>query len=123
MTTHRRAAQVFLCILMWCMALSLTILTSITMCGREAPGLELVAVSVAMLFTLPFVRDSMPYVPDVGIVIDLLGFFWCLALIALCTIVLLSSIVAQHVREFVHLQQQHLQQMQHEAQQYGARGV
>jgi hypothetical protein len=55
-----------------------------TILGRELP-VQLPAIGVSMLFTLPAFRRSMPEIPDIGCAIDFLYFIWCEIIVAVCT--------------------------------------
>ena len=59
------------------------------------------ALSVALLFALPFVRDVQPDVPKVGIVIDITGYFFNMICVALATVISLVSVCRRFVRKLV----------------------
>lgn len=75
--------------------------------------------AATLLFALPAVRAVQPGVPDVGAVIDIVGFFWNMALLALTSCWLLAAIyvrrreVQQHQQEEQERRQQQEQQQQH----------
>jgi hypothetical protein len=81
--------SIFTAVLQWSLAIAILILTLafIFIPGGEAPPLP---VYVTMLFALPAVRMTQPGVPPIGCTMDLIAFFWCMAIIAISTIVSLA---------------------------------
>ncbi|KAI9293633.1 hypothetical protein K502DRAFT_293437 [Neoconidiobolus thromboides FSU 785] len=77
--------SIFLILVMWGLTISLSIVTfDIIFHRREVPP-PILAIGTSMLFALPALRGSQPGVPFLGCLSDISGFFWCLALIALCS--------------------------------------
>jgi len=96
-TTRVFAAIIFL--LMWFLSLSIFVAAmSVWFRGKNAE-LPLVAISTALLFALPNIRNSQPGVPSpVGTTEDMVGFFWNILLVAISAISLLVKWVLQNKR-------------------------
>ena len=51
---------------------------------KKFDNFALVAVSVALMFALPSIRNTMPAAPAFGAVIDFASFFWTMLVAILC---------------------------------------
>ncbi|KAJ1977581.1 hypothetical protein H4R33_006185 [Dimargaris cristalligena] len=79
----------FLLTVMWLLSLTMVILVYQTVFNnREIPP-QLLTFGTVLLFAFPALRNSLPGVPQVGCLADMLGFFWPLLLVALCTCAIL----------------------------------
>jgi len=96
-TTRLFSAIIF--ILMWLLSLSVfTAAMSIWFREKNAE-LPLVAISTALLFALPNIRNSQPGVPTVvGTTEDMVGFFWNLVLVGTSAVSLLIKYILQNKR-------------------------
>jgi hypothetical protein len=91
--------SLFCAVLLWSLALAILVLTLsfIFFPGSESPP---VPVYVAMLFALPAVRQTQPGVPPIGAMIDLISFFWCMGLIAICTITVIGITIVKKWKSY-----------------------
>jgi len=96
-TTRLFAAIIFL--LMWFLSLSIFVAAMSVWFRGKNTELPLVAISTALLFALPNIRNSQPGVPSpVGTTEDMVGFFWNILLVAISAISLLVKWVLQNKR-------------------------
>jgi len=96
-TTRLFAAIIFL--LMWFLSLSIFIAAMSVWFRGKNTELPLVAISTALLFALPNIRNSQPGVPSpVGTTEDMVGFFWNILLVAISAISLLIKWILQNKR-------------------------
>jgi len=68
--------------------------------GRRRIPADLFAVPITALFALPTVRQAMPSSPEFGSILDYSGIILNLALLAICSVALLLSVIARDAREF-----------------------
>ncbi len=87
---HRTALAIFFCIfaivIMWAFAIVMVILTLQYAVHKRQIEPPILTASVALLFALPALRNVQPGVPPIGCSSDLLGFFWDMTIIAICTV-------------------------------------
>jgi len=96
-TTRLFAAIIFL--LMWFLSLSIFVAAMSVWFRGKNTELPLVAISTALLFALPNIRNSQPGVPSpVGTTGDMVGFFWNILLVATSAISLLIKWILQNKR-------------------------
>jgi len=96
-TSRTFAAIVFL--LMWFLSLSIFIAAMSVWFRGKNTELPLVAISTALLFALPNIRNSQPGVPStVGTTEDMVGFLWNILLVSISAISLLIKWVLQNKR-------------------------
>ncbi|KAL1923279.1 uncharacterized protein VTP21DRAFT_8259 [Calcarisporiella thermophila] len=100
-TTFVKGFSIFVVVLMWLITLlTASVSYQIFLYGRKA-SLGDVAVPSTLLFALPSVRLTMPGIPtDVGQYIDVLGFIWNIAILALCVIISFVGWMFRHKNEF-----------------------
>lgn len=88
--------SVLLTVLMWVIALSIVALTLsflfIPGSGADLPPLP---AFVGLLFALPSVRNTQPNSPPIGALMDVVGFFWSMALVGVCTITLILTMTSR----------------------------
>ncbi|KAG2429514.1 hypothetical protein HXX76_010749 [Chlamydomonas incerta] len=63
--------------------------------ATAAVGYDAPAYAAAMLFALPTVRQMLPGVPDMGAMVDICGFYWNMAILALVCCMFVARIYAQ----------------------------
>ncbi|KAJ9054004.1 hypothetical protein DSO57_1019017 [Entomophthora muscae] len=69
--------SVFVVFLMWALSLAvLSMAISITVFSPARPGAPYLGLSLTCLFALPNLRSTQPGVPPLGILIDVIGYFW-----------------------------------------------
>jgi len=96
-TTRLFSAISFL--LMWFLSLSVFIATVTVWFREKNTEVPLIAISTALLFALPNIRNSQPGVPTiVGTTEDMVGFFWNLVLVGASAVALLAKYVQQNKR-------------------------
>jgi hypothetical protein len=84
-------------ILMWLLSLSIFIAAMSVWFRGKNTELPLVAISTALLFALPNIRNSQPGVPTVvGTTEDMVGFFWNILLVGTSAISLLIKYIIQN---------------------------
>ncbi|KAI9296130.1 hypothetical protein K502DRAFT_323945 [Neoconidiobolus thromboides FSU 785] len=77
--------SIFVMIVMWGLSIALFVFTyDIIISRRDIPP-PLLAVGISMLFALPALRNSQPGIPIIGCLADIAAFFWCMAIIAICS--------------------------------------
>jgi hypothetical protein len=80
--------SIFVITLMWLLSLSILSLTVSLYVRKRKVEPPMLALSVALLFAMPAIRNVQPGVPPIGITIDAVGFFWNMSIIAICAILL-----------------------------------
>ncbi|KAJ1983332.1 hypothetical protein H4R34_001355, partial [Dimargaris verticillata] len=85
--------SIFIMIVMWAMALTVTVLSFQILVNRRQVGDPLITVGATMLFALPALRNSQPGIPTLGCASDILSFFWCLFMIAAAAITNILTLV------------------------------
>ncbi|KAJ6451777.1 hypothetical protein C8R45DRAFT_1041647 [Mycena sanguinolenta] len=95
-----KAFSVVIIIVMWLLS-SGTFIAAMSVWFRERKvELPLIAVTTALLFALPNVRNSQPGIPTVaGTTSDMVGFFWNLLLVAASAISLIANFVIKNRRD------------------------
>ncbi|KAJ1973938.1 hypothetical protein H4R35_003858 [Dimargaris xerosporica] len=68
--------SIFIMIVMWAMALTVTVMSFQILVNRRQVGDPLITVGATMLFALPALRNSQPGIPTLGCASDILSFFW-----------------------------------------------
>ncbi|KAJ7057591.1 hypothetical protein C8F01DRAFT_1150413 [Mycena amicta] len=68
----------------WSLTLAILILTALTIWRGKEPRFDLVAACAALLFALPALRMAQPGIPSTPILLDLVGYFWNIAIVGLC---------------------------------------
>ncbi|KAJ6512337.1 hypothetical protein DFH09DRAFT_1197245 [Mycena vulgaris] len=91
--------SIIVILVMWCLSGGVfTAAMSVFFRERKAE-LPLIALSTALLFALPNVRNSQPGIPSVaGTISDMVGFFWNLLLVASSAISLLANFIIKNGR-------------------------
>jgi len=98
-STTTRLFAVILFLLMWFISLSVFIAAMSVWFRGKKTELPLVAISTALLFALPNIRNSQPGVPSpVGTTEDMVGFFWNILLVSVSAIFLLVNWILQNNR-------------------------
>ncbi|PNH00716.1 hypothetical protein TSOC_013448 [Tetrabaena socialis] len=98
-----KAFSMFVFVAMWTLSIFCVVQAADIVFWRRRPiSLEVPAFSATLLFALPAVRQVQPGVPDVGAVIDVVGFFWNMVMQAIVCCVLLAAIYAQGKVEMKH---------------------
>ncbi|KAJ7689963.1 hypothetical protein B0H17DRAFT_599924 [Mycena rosella] len=94
-----QAFSLVVIVVMWCLSGAIfTAAMSVYFRERKAE-LPLIALSTALLFALPNVRNSQPGIPaTAGTISDMVGFFWNLLLVATSAISLLANFIVQNGR-------------------------
>jgi hypothetical protein len=82
-------------VLMWALTLAMTSATVHTIISKREVAPPLLAVYIALLFALPSMRNAQPAIPPIGIVLDTIGLFWNMCIIALCAIILIITWIRQ----------------------------
>jgi len=90
-----RGFSIFIVSLMWLLTLgAVTIAFQIFLRGREIPANKISAI-VSLLFALPSVRNTQPAVPPIGTLLDTVGLFWNMVLVAMSAIYVMFTYVSQ----------------------------
>jgi len=98
-STTTRVFAVIVFLLMWCLSLSIFVAAMSVWFRGKNTELPLVAISTALFFALPNIRNSQPGVPSpVGTTEDMVGFFWNILLVAISAISLLIKWILQNKR-------------------------
>ncbi|KAJ6451775.1 hypothetical protein C8R45DRAFT_883223, partial [Mycena sanguinolenta] len=91
-----KAFSVIVIIVMWFLSLGIFIAAMSVWFRERKVELPLIAISTALLFALPNVRNSQPGIPSVaGTTSDMVGFFWNLLLVAASAISLIANFVVK----------------------------
>ncbi|KAG2491959.1 hypothetical protein HYH03_009690 [Edaphochlamys debaryana] len=96
-TSTARAFSIFVFIMMWALTLfCVTYCIYVCFVRTDEPvTFDIPGFTATLLFALPAVRDAQPGVPEVGCIMDVSGYIWNMALLALCCCLLLLRIYAQ----------------------------
>ncbi|PNH04475.1 hypothetical protein TSOC_009350 [Tetrabaena socialis] len=104
-TNSTKGFSIFVFLAMWVLSIFCVVHAADLVYWRRRPfTLEVPAFSATLLFALPAVRQVQPGVPDVGAVIDMIGFFWNMVMLAIVCCLLLAAIYAQARTELERLQ-------------------
>ena len=102
--TMRRSSSVkffslFVILLMWFISLSLFVIgMNYAFASSDDIAYDVPALMVGFLFALPFIRQVQPDVPNIGIIIDIMGFFFNMILIALSTVMVMAALTTRYYR-------------------------
>lgn len=79
---------------MWCLTISIVILTAwIWITGRRTE-LPVIVISTALLYALPNIRNGQPGIPiRAGIIADLVGYIWNVVLVSICVVSLIVNYI------------------------------
>ncbi|KAJ6512340.1 hypothetical protein DFH09DRAFT_1374193 [Mycena vulgaris] len=94
-----QAFSLIVILVMWCLSSGIFIAAMSVYFRERKAELPLIALSTALLFALPNVRNSQPGIPAVaGTISDMVGFFWNLLLVATSAISLLANFIVKNGR-------------------------
>lgn len=81
-------------VVMWCLTLSIVILTAwIWITGRRTE-LPIIVLSTALLYALPNIRNGQPGIPPrAGVIADLVGYVWNVVLVSICVVSLIVNYI------------------------------
>ena len=83
--TVNRLYPMFLVVAFWLILIcEITIYFPYVGHTKKFDNFALVAISVALMFALPSIRNTMPAAPPFGAVIDFASFFWAILVAILC---------------------------------------
>ena len=89
--------SIFVVILMWALSASQLVLCIDHLFLRPREALPpTIGFSIALLFALPALRNTQPEVPPIGVIVDVLGFFWNMCIIALSATMFMAAHVGYH---------------------------
>lgn len=95
-----KAFAIIIFLVMWFLSLSIFVAAMTVWFREKKVEPPLIAISTALLFALPNVRNSMPGIPTTaGTTSDMVGFFWNLLLVAISAISLLINYIIKNKRE------------------------
>ncbi|KAJ7884510.1 hypothetical protein B0H13DRAFT_2277975 [Mycena leptocephala] len=95
-----KAFSVIIILVMWCLSGGIFIAAMSVFFRERKVEPPLIAISTALLFALPNVRNSQPGIPSVaGTTSDMVGFFWNLLLVAISALSLIINYVVKNRRE------------------------
>jgi len=83
----------------WGLSLMLTYICCWTWKGGKRVELGIVAMTAALLYALPRVREAQPGIPKMGIIQDLVGYCWQILMIACCLISLMVNFIIRKERK------------------------
>ncbi len=86
-----RMFSIFIMCLMWCMTISIIFVVSSIVIRKRKVEYSMFAFLSAMLFALPALRATQPFVPTIGAYSDYIAFFWAEATIAAALIILILT--------------------------------
>ena len=102
--TMRRSSSVkffslFVVLLMWFISLTLFVIAiNYAFSSSNEVVYDVPALMVGFLFAVPFIRQVQPDVPDIGIIVDIMGFFFNMILIALSTVLVMGALTSRYYR-------------------------
>ena len=82
---------VFIMVVMWGLALGALAVAVSLVARRRRFEAGFTGFLAVLLFAFPTVRNSLPGIPPVGVLLDYAAFFWAEALVALALIVLIAG--------------------------------
>lgn len=86
----------FLVILMWLLSLvALGIAIDVKLRNRPVAA-PLLAMFAGLIFALPALRNAAPQVPQIGVTIDILGFFWNMLISGVAALVMWASYITAY---------------------------
>ncbi|KAJ9088280.1 hypothetical protein DSO57_1024661 [Entomophthora muscae] len=87
-TFQRRGTVKYMCFiifaLIWLLSLAMVNIAIDTVVYRRDTPANFILAGFTIVFALPTLRKSQPGIPDFGCVLDLIGFFWGVAIISSC---------------------------------------
>ncbi|KAJ6551876.1 hypothetical protein B0H19DRAFT_1159306 [Mycena capillaripes] len=94
-----KAFSMIIIVVMWCLSSGIFIAAMSVWFREKKVEPPLIAISTALLFALPNVRNSQPGIPSVpGTTSDMVGFFWNLLLVAVSAISLIVNYIIKNGR-------------------------
>ncbi|KAF8174597.1 hypothetical protein K438DRAFT_113333 [Mycena galopus ATCC 62051] len=92
--------SILIILVMWCLSGGIFIAAMSVWFRERKVELPLIAISTALLFALPNVRNSQPGIPPVaGTTSDMVGFFWNLLLVAASAFSLIINFIIKNRRD------------------------
>jgi len=91
--------SVLMYLVSWGLTFNLTYICCWTWKGGKRVELSVIAMTAALLYALPRVRDAQPGIPKMGIVQDLVGYCWQVLLIACCLVSLMVNFIMKKERK------------------------
>ncbi|CAO3614700.1 unnamed protein product [Cunninghamella blakesleeana] len=88
--------SLFIVVLSWILSLCQFFLASQSLLRNREMTPQILALPAALLFALPNLRNSQPGVPLAGIVLDMAGFYWNMALVAISLIISFLMFIFQY---------------------------
>ncbi|KAJ3362448.1 hypothetical protein GGF32_006094 [Allomyces javanicus] len=86
--------SIFIMILSWCLSLIMGYLALQVARQKREVEPPMLAPPCALLFALPSLRNVQPGVPGIGVTVDVVGFFWNMAIVAIsATVIILYFIL------------------------------
>jgi len=99
-STTTKTFAIIIFMVMWGLSLSIFTAAMSVWFREKKVELPLIAISTALLFALPNIRNSQPGVPPIaGVTSDMVGFFWNLLLVAISAVSLLINWIIKNARE------------------------
>nr|KAJ3400147.1 hypothetical protein HK105_004771 [Polyrhizophydium stewartii] len=94
-----RLFSMMIVIIMWVLSLGVFVMAAtLWLRGRKVEP-PTIAVTGALLFALPSLRNSQPGAPIIGASIDVAGFMWNMLLVAVSSVLLLTNYIIKYKRE------------------------
>ncbi|KAJ7247475.1 hypothetical protein C8J57DRAFT_1673734 [Mycena rebaudengoi] len=95
-----KAFSIVIIIVMWCLSGTIFVAAMSVFFRERKPELPLIALSAAVLFALPNVRNAQPGIPIVvGTISDMIGFFFNVLLVATSVFALLARFLIMSRRD------------------------
>lgn len=88
-----RFFAVFVMVLMWAISLGILWIALSVLFRRRKIELAILSVFGIVLFALPNIRNAQPSAPPIGSLTDVLAFFWCESLVAVCLVAMIIVFV------------------------------
>lgn len=98
-TRVHQGFSVLMYMVMWGLTLMLTFICCWTWKGGKRVELGIIAMTAALLYALPRVREAQPGIPKMGIIQDLVGYCWQILMIACSLISLMVNFILRKERK------------------------
>jgi hypothetical protein len=91
--------SILMFLVMWGLTLNITFICCWTWKGGKRTELGTIAMTAALFYGLPRIREAQPGIPKVGIVEDMLGYLWMNIMLICCLISLMINFILRKERK------------------------
>jgi hypothetical protein len=90
---------IFSSVTMWILTITLMCMTWTIFANKGKAESGIMRLGMRLLFAFPAMRRNQPGVVPMGCTEDILAFFWCMSLVAICMYLLVGNVVSNYIYE------------------------